>query len=45
MIDWKSGGAWIILLVVALLIIWAGFTGSVGRVVAVAFAPDQLVVS
>lgn len=43
--DWKGGGAWAILLVVALLIVWAGFTGSVGKVVAVAFAPDQLQVS
>jgi hypothetical protein len=42
MIDWKSGGAWIILIAVALLIIWAGFTGSVGRLVAVVFAPGNL---
>jgi branched-subunit amino acid permease len=40
----KEVGAWVALLLFALLLLIMGFQGSLGRVTAVAFAPSLLVV-
>jgi hypothetical protein len=39
----RDGLAWLALLLLALLMLAAGFQGSLGRLVAVVFVPGQLV--
>lgn len=40
----KDYAAWIIMFIIAILLMVAGFQGSLGRMLCVTFAPSQLVV-